>query len=250
MSNENQSRKDIQGQKQRHTKNSKARRIKFLDIACASLGIVNPSDSRRGDVAQAYIDFGEEQCLAWLLKARGDISKWEELAGTKQARKPVQAETKARRNRFLIEFCEAFGIHDRRDVRRSQAAQAFTMYGENRCREWLEQARGQYSRWEASLAEGKRVRKAARRSATLKARRKAAEEAKKNSREEVLAKSRYRDTGTPTVIRRDDPRTELAKVRQQLQDELSKGRGARKYILASLRERISELSAEADTPTI
>jgi len=160
------------------------------------------------------------------------------------------ANEKSRRKRFGIEFCDAFGIDYRRDVRRSQAESAFAVFGENQCRAWLVQAAGKYSRWEASLAAGKRLRKAARRAEALEARRKAAEVAKKNSREEVLAKSRYRGTGTPTVIRRDDPRTELAKVRQQLQDELSKGREARKYIIASLRERISELSAEADTPTI
>lgn len=227
--------------------NSKARRRKFLDIACASLGIVNPSDSRRGDVAQAYIDFGEEQCLAWLLKARGDIRIWEELAGIKQARKMVQAKAKSRRKRFLIEFCEAFGIHDRRDVRRSQAAQAFTIFGENQCREWLEKARGQYSRWQASLAACKRVRKAARRSATLQARRKTAEEAKRNSREELLAKSRYRENVTATVSHHD-PKAELTELRRRMKDAETKDGKVGELIRSGLKEQIKLLEAKINSP--
>ncbi|MDE2750165.1 MAG: hypothetical protein OXI34_14500 [Chloroflexota bacterium] len=159
------------------------------------------------------------------------------------------ANAKKRRKRFLIEFCETFGIYDRRDVRRSQAAWAFTTFGENQCREWLVQSRGQYTNWEESLAACKRVRKAARRSVALKARRKAAEKAKRNSREEVLAKSRFRKKIAPTVVPKN-PQTELTEIRQQLKDELSKGRSARKFVLASLRERIAELSAETGTPKI
>ncbi len=41
---------------------------------------------------------------------------------------------------------------------------------------------------------------------------------------------------------------EQCRVRQQLKDELSKGGRASQFLLAGLRERIAELSAETGTP--
>lgn len=240
--------------------NSKARRRKFLDVLCASLGITNSADSRRGEAAQAYIDFGEEQCLAWLAKARGDIRIWEELAGIKQARTLAQAKTKKkdkikasqrrkaehlnairnvaflkrRRDPFFEEMCVRLGIVDRADWRRDFVALAIVTHGRRKCSEWLEESGDDFAKWEGRV-DIKELPK------ILKTR--------KNNSESELAKSRHRDEVTASVLH-NDPKAELTELRQQLEDELSKGGNTSQFLLAGIRERIAELSAETGTPNM
>ncbi|MDE2637634.1 MAG: hypothetical protein OXI30_14830, partial [Chloroflexota bacterium] len=65
----------------------------------------------------------------------------------------------------------------------------------------------------------------------------------------MSAQTRFPDMVKPTVIQRDSA-GELLKLRQQLQDELSKGGRANQFLVAGLRARIAELSAETGTPKI
>ena len=239
---------------------SKARRRKFLDVLCASLGIENPADTRRGDAAQAYIDYGEEQCLAWLSEARGDIRIWEELVGIKQTRMFAQAKAKKkderkarqrinaehlnairnvaflkrRRDPFFEELCLRLGIVNQTDWRRDFVALAIVTHGRVKCSEWLEESDDDFAKWEGLVDIIELP-------AIIKTR-------KKNSENE-LVKSRYREEVTASVSR-NDPKGELKTLRKQLEDELSKGGRANQYLLAGLRARIAELSAESGTPTI
>ena len=239
---------------------SKARRRKFLDILCASLGIENPADSRRGDAAQAYIDFGEEQCLEWLLKARGDIRVWEELAGIKQARALAQAKAqekdnrkasqrknaehrnairnvaflKRRRDPYFEELCLRLGIVDRADWRRDFVALAIVTHGRRKCSEWLEKSGDDFGKWEG-LVDIKEL------PAIIRTR--------KSNSESELAKSRHRERVTASVLHNDSI-AELTELRHQLKDELSKGTKASQFLLAGLRARIAELSAETGTPKV
>ena len=231
-----------------------------MDVLCASLGIENPSDSRRAEAAQACIDYGEEQCIAWLSKARGDIRIWEELAGIKQARALAKAKAqkkdtkkarqgkngkhrnvvsnvaflKRRRDPFYEEMCVRLGIVDQADWRRDFVALAIVTHGRRKCSEWLEKSGDDFGKWEG-LVDIKEL------PAIIRTR--------KNNSESELAKSRHRERVTASVLHNDSI-AELTELRQQLEDELSKGGRASQFLLAGLRARIAELSAETGTPKV
>ena len=141
--------------------------------------------------------------------------------------------SKARRRKFLDDLCAELGI-DPDDGRRSEAARAHRAFGDEQCRAWLAQADGDYNKWNelADLTKALEFGK----------RRSKAEEAR-------LEKARHTEKVTPTVVPRE-PQCELVKLREQLEDELSKGSRANHFLLAGLRERIAELSAETGTPKI
>lgn len=238
--------------------NSKARRRKFLDVLCASLGIENPADSRRGDAAQAYIDFGEEQCLAWLLKARGDIRIWEELAGIKQARTLAQAKAKKKENRnasqrknaehlnairnvaflkrrrdpFFEELCVRLGIVNRADWRRDFVALAIVTHGQGKCSEWLEESGDDFAKWEGLVD----IRELP---AIIMTR--------KNHSENELVKSRYREKVTATVSH-NDPKVELTELRRRMKNAETKDGKVGELIRSGLKEQIKLLEAKINSP--
>ena len=142
------------------------------------------------------------------------------------------AKSGSRRKEVLDEFCKALGIYDREDNRRSYVAKALRAFGKEQCRIWLDQTDGDYKSW-GKLANPARGLEIAKR--------------KSKAREKELAELRYRDNVSPTVVHRDS-QTELKRLRNQLEEELAKDDRASQFLLAGLRARIAELSAETGTP--
>ena len=164
---------------------------------------------------------------------------------------------KNKRKKTLDDICNALGIRGRTDDRRRYIASALDAFGEEQIRAWIAEAKGNYIKWER-LARKKQRRaekkwinrpKKRKKKSRLASRISRREEVKRNAREGELEEFRYRENVTPTTISRD-PHAGLVEVRQQLEDELSKGSRASQFILAGLRERISELLAETNTPKI
>ncbi len=239
---------------------TKARRRKFLDILCASLGIENPADSRRGDAAQAYIDFGEEQCLAWLLKARGDIRVWEELAGIKQARKLAHEQKKEknkakrrkrknaehlnairnvaflkqRRDPLFEDICVRFGILDRADWRRDFVALAIVTHGRGKCIEWLQESGDDFAKWEGLVDIGELP-------AIIMSRR--------DNSENELVKSRFREKVAATASP-DDSKAKLKELRRRMENAESKEGKVGELIRSGLKEQIKLLEAKINSPNI
>lgn len=238
----------------------KTRRKQFLNDFCEAFGI-GRADSRRSQAGNIYIEFGEERCRAWLTRSNHKFrtwnslvnrAKWEKVvkgdadsksASLTRAIGPTQARSKKRTSRLKSKIRKNRQPHVARiseeEERQANLSRhkAMVMRGQSKARKRAEKDRNR-DRTKKDSGGKPRVGEGRRRRAHERALRTAS----------MSAKNRYKDF-TPTAAPKD-ARIELAKVREQLQDELSRCHAARRYILASLRARISELSAEADSPTI
>lgn len=239
----------------------KARRKQFLNDFCKSLG-VDRADSRRGQASKIYIEFGETQCRDWLARSNHSYrtwvslvnkEKWARVAERKVVSKSVSRSGPKRRS-LTTTRAQKPGLksairrkrqpHDTRipeEVKREtnlERHKAMVRRGQKKSLARAEKDRLKYgirkdSSGRPRVGEGRR--------------RRAHEKAIRSAR--IAAKTQFRDNVTPTVVRRN-PEAELAECRRRLHDELSKGSRASQFLLAGLRARIAELSAETGTPKL
>lgn len=238
---------------------SKKQRRAFLDDFCESFGIRH-ADRRRSQAGKIYIEFGEERCRAWLATSNNNFrtwsslvnkAKWEKVVSTaeatksafgSQAKRPLRYKSKKKtrgRTSKSRRVSEPFvgtsanvEYQKSNEVRHKAMVRRGLIKSQGQVKTWTKQTE-HTSKGKARVGEGKR--------------RRAHNRALANTRKS--AKGRIRNSVTPTVVPRD-PHAELVKLRRQLDDELAKGGRANQFLLAGLRSRISELSAETGTPKL
>lgn len=174
--------------------------------------------------------------------------------------------TKARRKRFLNDLCKSLGIYDRRDVRRSLAAQAYISFGEQQCRAWLDEADGDYRKWEHLVQKGQgrtessggeiSGRKLKAKKTSKSARKAEARQLAIARQEEALRRiARFTDPNrmkgpVNATVRGNDPDKELAILLKQLEKAKNQGDRASTFKQESLKERIAFLKAVINSPKI
>lgn len=235
----------------------KKQRRAFLDDFCESFGI-SRADSRRSHAGKIYIEFGEQRCRTWLASSNHKFrtwssmvnkAKWEKVVNTaaskksaygSQAKRPLRSgskkKTRKRTSKSRRMSKPFVGTSADEDYQKRNAVRHEAIVRRGQIKSQVLDKTGtkktkHTSKGKARVGEGKR--------------RRAHNRALANARNS--AKSRVGPNVTPTVLRRD-PYAELVELRTQLADELSKGGHASQFLLAGLRARIAELSAETGTP--